>query len=174
MRSQLFLVPAAIIGAATPAFAMEQQTLDAAQKRLFPGATLTPADFTLQPEQMERIKQDYKVPFLRPNFKAWRASNGEMLFMDQVYGLNDIITYLVAVDKKNNVKGVEILVCAEGFCDIAEEKWKAKFYGRTAGKWEPAEGIVISGATLSCVHVSEGSKKMLGINALYVSKGKVG
>lgn len=174
MRSQLFLVPAALIAAATPAFAMEQQSLADAQARLFPGATLTPVDFTLAPEQVERIKQDYKVPFLRPAFKAWRASNGDMLFLDQVYGLNDIVTYVIAVDKKNVVKGIEILVCAEGFCDISEEKWKSKFRGRTAGKWDSTEGIVISGATLSCVHVSEGIKKMLAINALYLSKGKVG
>ena len=174
MRSHLFLVPAALIAAATPGFAMEMQGLEEAQKRLFPKATLTPADFTLAPEQVERIKQDYKVPFLRPAFKAWRAGNGEMLFMDQVYGLNDIVTYLIAVDKKNVVKGVEVLVCAEGFCDIAEEKWKSKLYGRTAGKWDAAEGLVISGATLSCVHVSEGIKKILAINGLYLSKGKVG
>ena len=174
MRSHLLLVPAALIAAATPAFAMEQQTLEEAQKKLFPGATLTPMDFTLAPEQVERIKQDYKVPFLRPAFKAWRASNGEMLFMDQVYGLNDIVTYLIAVDKKNVVKGVEVLVCAEGFCDIAEEKWKSKLYKRTTGKWDTSEGLVISGATLSCVHVAEGVRKILAINALYLSKGKVG
>ena len=61
-----------------PAEAYEQQTLQEAQQRLAPGATLTPADFRLSPEQHAQLKQSYKVPSLRPAVKAWRVSTGRL------------------------------------------------------------------------------------------------
>ena len=171
MRSKFLLVPAVLVAVSAPVAAFDFQSLEAAQERLFPGKKLTPFDFTLSPEQFERLKTEYKVPALRPSFKAWRSDNGDWLFLDQVYGLNDIVTYVAAVDAKSQVRGVEVLVCAEGFCDIAAPEWNGQLVGKSYGKWTPAEEVTnISGATLSTVHITEGIKKILAIHARFLPK----
>lgn len=155
----------------SPVAAFDFQSLEAAQERLFPGKKLTPSDFTLSPEQFDRLKTEYKVPALRPSFKAWRAETGDWLFLDQVYGLNDIVTYVVAVNANSQVRGVEILVCAEGFCDVGQPEWNGQLVGKGHGKWTPSEEVTnVSGATLSTVHVTEGVKKILAIHARFLPK----
>jgi hypothetical protein len=170
-HSRFLLVPAAAIVMVQPALSYEQQTLAQAQQRLAPGATLVPADFRLTPDQHTQLKQDYKVPSLRPAVKAWRVSTGGWLFLDQVYGRDDIVTYLVSVGDDGKVRGLEVLVCAEGYCDVFTNEWRAKFVGVTHGKWMPEEvAPLVSGSTLSCVHVAEGVKKVLAIHARYLPK----
>jgi hypothetical protein len=173
-NSRFLLVPAAAIVASSivmvqPAEAYEQQTLQEAQQRLAPGATLTSVDFRLSPEQHAQLKQAYKVPSLRPAVKAWKVSTGGWLFLDQVYGRDDVVTYLVSVGDDGKVRGLEVLVCAEGYCEIFTNEWRAKLVGATHGKWMPEEVVpIISGSTLSCVHVAEGVKKVLAIHARYM------
>ncbi|MCU0760369.1 MAG: FMN-binding protein [Steroidobacteraceae bacterium] len=171
-HSRLLFVPAtAIFAAALPqaAVAVEVQTLQEAQAKLAPGATLTPADFKLEPEQRSLLKESYKVPVMRPAVKAWRVSTGGWLFLDQVYGREDIVTYLVSVGDDNKVRGIEVLVCADGYCDLFSREWRANLVGRTHGKWMPEEVVpMVSGATLSCVHVAEGVKKILAIHARFM------
>ena len=170
MYSRFLLVPAAAaIAISQPAVGMDVQTLDAAQQRLFPGATLIPSDFTLSPAAVERLKLVYQVPVMRPAVKAWRVASGGWLFLDQVYGLNDIVTYLVAVDAAGAVSGIEILVCAEGYCGTTVPEWRAQFVGITHGKWEPSEAVTsISGLSLSSTHIAEGVKKILAVHSRYL------
>ncbi len=173
MRSRLNLVPAALVAFAGPAIALENQSIEVAQARLFPGQSLAPADFALTEDQLEYLRSEYEVPFIRPRFKAWRTSAGDWLFLDQVYGLQDIISYAVAIDAKGVVTGIEILVCVEGYCDIAKPEWRALLVGKTYGKWSAKTGATtISGATLSSVHVVEGVKKLLAIHTHYLAKEK--
>lgn len=163
------LIPAAMLALSQPAAAVENQTLDVARERLYPGQQLTPADFKLTPDQLAKLKSEYKVPALRPAFKAWRAADGGWLFLDQVYGLSDIVTYLVAVNADGTVKGIEVLVCAEGFCDMFTPEWRAKLGSQVHGKWEPRGAVtIVSGATYSSVHVAEGVKKILAIHARFL------
>jgi len=166
------LVPAiAVLGLSETARAVDLQTLDAAKNRLFPNAKLVPVDFKLSSDQVARLRSEYKVPVLRPQVKAWRAESGGWLYLDQVYGLHDIVTYLVAVNAAGTVQGVEVLTCAEGYCDLYTVDWRSKFIGRVHGKWRPQEAVpMVSGATLSSRHVAEGVKKVLAIHALYAPK----
>jgi hypothetical protein len=152
-----------------PAVAFDVQTLEEAQQRLAPGAKLTPADFKLTPEQFAQLKQQYAVPAIRPAVKAWRVDTGGWLFLDQVYGLNDIVTYLVAVGDDGKVRGLEVLVCADGYCDVFTREWRARLVGASHGKWMPEELVpIVSGATLSTTHIAEGVKKILAIQARYM------
>ncbi len=171
MYSRLILVPAAIVAMAPATTAADQlQTLEAAQQRLVArGDKLTPADFKLTPEQFERLKAEYDVPSFRPAVRAWRLASGGWLFLDQVYGLNDVITYLAAIGKDGKVRGIEILTCAEGYCDLYTREWRASFAGLAHGKWEPRDTVpMVSGSTLSSSHVAEGVKKLLAIHARFL------
>jgi hypothetical protein len=172
MRARFALIPAAVLALSQPApsLALQNQTFEVAQEKLYPGQRLTPADFELTPEQFRRLKAEYKVPAMRPKFKAWRTDDGNWLFLDQVFGLNDVVTYLVAIDQSGKVLGIELLTCAEGFCDnIMTPEWRAQLATKEHGKWDVREAApIISGATYSCIHVIEGVKKMLAIHARFL------
>jgi hypothetical protein len=171
-HSRLLFVPATALFAAglpAPAVAVELQTLQQAQQKLAPGATLTPADFKLSSDDHALLKQQYKVPSMRPAVKAWRVSTGGWLFLDQVYGRDDIVTYLVSIGDDNKLHGLEVLVCADGYCDLFTQEWRANLVGRTHGKWMPEDVVpIVSGATLSCEHIAQGVKKLLAIHARFM------
>lgn len=169
--NRFLLVPAVTLVAAQYAVAGDFQTLEQAQQRLYPGVKLTPADFKLTPEQFAQLKVEYKVPSFRPQVKAWRVDGGGWLFLDQVYGLNDVVTYLVGIGDDGRLRGLEVLTCTDGYCDLYSptSQWRARLLEVTHGRWDPAEKVpVISGATQSCVHVTEGVKKMLAIHARFL------
>lgn len=171
MKHRFLLVPAVALVAAQYAPASDQQTLEQGQQRLFPGAKLIPADFKLSPEQFAQLKAEYKVPSFRPLVKAWRVEGGGWLFLDQVYGLNDVVTYLIGISDDGRLRGIEVLTCADGYCDMyaPESPWRAKLMQATHGRWNPVEKVpVVSGATQSCTHVAEGVKKMLAIHARFL------
>jgi hypothetical protein len=171
MRSQLLLVPAALVLASGTAAALNFQTLESGQARIFPGARFAPVDFTLTDAQVEALRKVYGVPVKHRQIKAWRVSTGGWLFLDQVFGLDDTISYLVGISPQATVVGVEILVCVQGFCDIATPEWKSQFVGRREGKWVPQSEIRnISGSTLSAMHVAEGVKKTLAIHARFMPR----
>lgn len=165
MHSRFLLVPAVVLSAAQPVMATDLQTLEAAQQKLAPGATLTPADFKLGPEQAATIRAQYKVPVLRLQMRVWKVSGGGWLYLDQVFGVSDVITYLVALGLDGRVTGLEVLTCQDGYCDFYTPAWRASFSGKAAGNWQPAASVpIISGATLSTTHVAEGVKKILAIH----------
>lgn len=169
-RFRFSLLPSALLAVVPLASGVDLQSLESARSRLFPDATLVPADFKLTPEQYARLKSEYAVPMLRPAVKAWRTDAGDWLFLDQVYGRDDIVTYLVAVDRGGHVRGIEVLVCAEGYCnEIYTPEWRARLASLIHGRWNPRDAVpLVSGATLSSVHVAEGVKKILAIHARYL------
>ena len=76
---------------------------------------------------------------------------------------------VVAVDAAGAVSGIEILVCAEGYCGTTVPEWRAQFVGITHGKWEPSEAVTsISGLSLSSTHIAEGVKKILAVHSRYL------
>lgn len=172
MRARFSLLPTAVLALSQPALGVadEYQALQAVQQRLYPGQRLQPADFKLTPEQFKQLKAEYKVPAMRPAFKAWRAEDGGWLFLDQVFGLNDVVTYVVAVGPEGKVRGVELLTCAEGFCDIFTPEWRAQLGRQVHGKWDVRQAApMLSGATYSSIHIAEGVKKMLAIHARFLA-----
>ena len=167
-RALLRLLPAALFAAVPCAHALDLQSFEQAAQKLYPGRKLTPADFKLTPEQFARLKSEYRVPALRPAFKVWQVEGGGWLYLDQVWGLNDIVTYLAAIGADGKLLGIEVLVCAEGYCDLYTPAWRGQLAGRSEGKWAPAEAAtIVSGATLSCTHVAEGVKKLLAIHGRF-------
>ncbi|MFM8517486.1 MAG: hypothetical protein ACKODA_06350 [Nevskiaceae bacterium] len=168
MHHRLLLVPAMAIVAAQYAPAYELQTLEEAQQRLYPNAKLTPFEFKLSPEQFTQLKFEYKVPAFRPLFRGWKVESGGWLYIDQVYGLNDIVTYLIAIGADGKCRGIEVLTCADGYCDLYTPQWRNTLVGLEHGRWDPTRTIpMVSGSTLSATHVAEGVKKMLAVHTRY-------
>ena len=170
MKFRLLMIPAMVLAVSAGAKADQLQTFDVAKELIYPGKNLIPADFTVGDRAYQRLKVEYKVPSIRPQVKAWKTESGEWLFLDQVYGLNDIVTYILGVDQEGKITGLEILTCAEGFCDgLFTVQWRAQMMEASHGQWAPSDVVpIVSGATLSTTHVADGVKKLLAIHARYL------
>jgi hypothetical protein len=148
--------------AAQVAFAAQYMTVEQAQRAAFPDATsFAPAEVTA-----DALRRLAAPPGWSPKF--WRARNGERdlgwLIADQVIGKSELITYALALDPKGAVISVEILDYRESHGgEIRLAGWRKQFVGKT--ETDPVElnrDIKnISGATLSCRHVTEGVQRLL-------------
>ncbi len=86
------------------------------------------------------------------------------VIVDSVIGKFEQIDYAVAVDAAGKVLAVEILVYREGHgSEVRMPAWRNQFVGKTAA--DPvrigADIANISGATLSCTHITDGVHRLV-------------
>lgn len=170
-----FCVPALILPAmiSAPAFAVQYLSLEQAQKALFPSADLFEAvTLTLNPEQRRAIEAASGVKVRASEIKAWRVKQeGKAtgwLLLDEVYGKHELITYVLALAPDGGVQGLEILDYRESHgAGVRNSKWRAQFNGKKAGAPLQLDDDIknLSGATLSCRHLTEGVRRLLATHA---------
>ena len=86
------------------------------------------------------------------------------VIVDSVIGKFEQIDYAVAVDAAGKVLAVEILVYREGHgSEVRMPAWRNQFVGKTAADPVRIGGDIsnISGATLSCTHVTDGVHRIV-------------
>lgn len=89
-----------------------------------------------------------------------------MLLVDAVIGKHDLITYAVALTNEGKVRQVEILEYREAYGgEVRSNSFRKQFVGRShADPVQIGHDIQnISGATLSCTHVTEGIRRLLAL-----------
>ena len=161
-----WLITTAVGGALVPvaqyAYAVEYVGVEAAQRAAFPDAT----DFRPPPPGADVAPAVAAPQGWSP--RIWRALHDGKglgwLIVDQVIGKSELITYAVALDPKGTVISVEILDYRESHGgEIRLAGWRKQFIGKTdADPVELNKDIRnISGATLSCRHVTEGVQRLL-------------
>ncbi|AAZ96662.1 putative signal peptide protein [Thiobacillus denitrificans ATCC 25259] len=174
IRPDWLIVPAvcAPLLAAAPAFAVQYMTAEAAQKLMFPEASA----FTAQPVKLDEaqkraVEKVARVRMRYPEQPVWQAvADGKPVgwfVLDEVYGKHEFITYAVALDLSGAVRGVEILDYRETHGrEVRNPKWRAQFTGKKHGAPLRLDDDIqnISGATLSCKHISEGVRRVLAIH----------
>lgn len=161
-----------VVCAACPAYGAQYLTVEQAQREAFPGATaFESADVVLSKVQAEEISRqsDQKIRAGR-RYRIWRARRGSELLgwvvADAVIGKHLLIDYTVALSPSGKVRGVEILEYRENYGgEIRREAWRAQFTGKgTASPLQlDADIRNITGATMSCRHVTEGVKKVVAL-----------
>ncbi len=169
MNSRLLLIPLSTMAAVSPAYAVTYLSLDQAQALMFPGALLTPASKTLSAEQVSAVEKASGVKMTSPQVQAWRSADGGWFLLDQVIGKHDLISYALALDASGVIRQVEILDYRESYGgEIRVPAWRKQFVGKKSGAPLLLDDDIknISGATLSCRHVTEGIRKMLAIYAV--------
>ncbi len=165
MKSKFLFVPLAsltVLGG--PAYAKVFLTVQQAQAVLFPGASFDPQFRTLTADQQKTIEKEAGVNVHNKELKIWRASTGGWFIADEVVGKHEYIPFAIALDEKGAVKGIEILEYREAYGgQISEPTWRRQFAGKQAGsKLRLGKEIRnISGATLSCRHVTDGVMRLL-------------
>ena len=141
------LPAAAIVAAASPAYAMQYLTVEEAQKQAFPSAT-----------HFAEVQAG----------RVWKAEAGGRVvgffIFDRVIGKHLYIDYAVALTPTGAVHRVEILQYRESYGgEIRSPSWLAQFVGKNSGSTLKVNGDIrnIAGATLSSTHVTEGVKRVL-------------
>jgi len=93
-------------------------------------------------------------------FRALRAGQPlGYVFVDEVIGKEDFITYAAGIDASGRVQGLEVLAYRESHGgEVRGQAWRRQFAGRAGlGQLHVATDIKnIAGATLSCEHVTQG------------------
>lgn len=84
-------------------------------------------------------------------------------------GKHELITYAVAIDPQGTIRGVEILDYRETRSgEVRDPRCRAQFVGKGSG--DPlrlGEDIQnLSGATLSCRHVTDGVRRLVFLHRL--------
>ncbi len=149
--------------------AAQYLSVEQAQRVLFPAADrYEPHSVTLTAAQRKAIEQasDTRVYNSRP--RVWQAMQGDTVlghfFVDQVYGKHEFITYALAITSEGTVAGVEILEYREthGY-QVRQPRWRAQFLGKDADDAVKLGRDIqnISGATLSCRHLTDGVRRLL-------------
>lgn len=148
-------------------------TLQESQRAAFPAATaFVQVPLALDAAARSRLAGVAAPPGARdPN--VWRAmADGKPLgiFMaDAVIGKQEYITYAVAFDNEGRILRLDVLQYRETHgWEIRGERWRAQFVGKSAGDAVALNNDIanISGATLSCRHVTDGVRRLLAIRAL--------
>ncbi len=170
------LVAAGTIGA--PAFAAQYLTVEQAQILMFPDATsFRRQDVALTTGQMQGVEKLAGVSARSVNWRVVAALKGESLIgyvvLDDVIGKFELISYAVGLNPDASVRQVEILNYRESHGgEIRNPAWRRQFAGKRAQSGLAiGEGIAnISGATLSCKHVTDGVRRIAAIAQVVLAK----
>jgi hypothetical protein len=160
----VFIGMPAVALVAPSAYAVQYLTIDQAQQALFPGKTFASTPVKLANEQRKTIEQKSGVRVLRNEQPVWRVSGGGWFIIDEVVGKHEFITYAVGLSADGSVKQIEIMDYRETYgYEIRNEKWRGQFVGKTSRSSLKLDDDIknISGATLSCHHITDGVKRLL-------------
>ena len=155
--------------AAASAYATQYATVEQAQKLTFgPAAQFERRDLKLNKELARDIEKLAGVRVRVFDVPLWEVSESGrpagFFMIDEVYGKHELITYALALDTSGRIRQIEILEYRENYgSQIRFAQWRAQFAGKSIVDPVELESDIqnISGATLSCRHVTEGIKRLL-------------
>ena len=135
-----------------------------AAKAIFPGPAFQKKNLALTDSEVEKIEKATDQKVRSKNLIYFRGHSDRVVFIDQVLGKHEFITYAVGVDPKGGVAGIEILEYRESYGQqVRGKEWRAQFVGKTLQSPLKLDHDIknISGATLSSSHVTAGVKRIL-------------
>lgn len=150
------------------AFAADYMSAEQAARLMFPDAERwDTATLTLDAAQLQTLD----AQGARGRSTQWNmlvAHKGEALLgwvvIDSVVGKFELITYAVGLQRDSRIRQVEILSYRESHGhEVRLPAWRQQFVGKTAASpLRVGEDISnISGATLSCTHVTDGIRRIV-------------
>lgn len=150
-------------------YATSYHTVETAQQACFPeGAKFISADIKLTREQMKAIEKAGGVRVRNDKQRVWKAFKNDQFtgwfIVDEVIGKHELITYALALNTNGSVRSIEVMEYRENYGgEIRQADWRMQFLGKKHGdKLKLEDDIkIISGATLSCRHITEGVKRLL-------------
>lgn len=165
------------IVASQSSYAETYFTQEQVQKTLYPSATkFELKDIALDKAQIAKIEDSSPTSTPIPS-KLWEAYEGDKLLgyvlIDKVLGRHEFITYAVAMSLGGEVQQIEVMEYLESYgSQIRNEKWRAQFTGKKHGDTLKLTKDIqnITGATLSCKHITEGIRRMVALYEFALKK----
>lgn len=162
------------------AFAVDYLTAEQAAKLMFPDADgFAEHTLALDAAQLQALE----TRGIKPRSAQWAVRNAQRgattlgwVVVDEVIGKFELITYAVGVAVDGTLKPVEILSYRESHGhEIRLPAWRRQFAGKTAtAPLKVGEDIAnISGATLSCTHVTDGVRRIAAVLAQARAGGRL-
>jgi hypothetical protein len=171
----VLLAPAIAAASVVPAsaFAVDYLTAEQADRLMFPDAdAFETRSVTLDAGQMQQLG----AQGIRARSAAWsvrvaRRAGAALGYVvtDDVLGKVELIRYAVGVAIDGTVRQVEILSYRESHgYEVRLPAWRRQFVGKGADSaLRVGEDIAsISGATLSCTHLTDGVRRIVAVLAL--------
>jgi Na+-translocating ferredoxin:NAD+ oxidoreductase RnfG subunit len=173
MRIVLAASALAMAAAPTCAFAVDYLSAEQAATLIFPDAeAFEPRTLTLDAAQLQELAaQGVRGRSANWQVRIARHAGAALGFVvtDEVIGKVELISYAVGIALDGTVRQVEILSYREshGF-EIRLPAWRKQFVGKSAASpLRVGDDIAnISGATLSCNHVTDGVRRIVAVLAL--------
>jgi Na+-transporting NADH:ubiquinone oxidoreductase subunit NqrC len=172
-------LPLLIVSATmAPAFATQYLSVEQAQHLMFPDASaFREQDLALSVAQMRQIETLAGLPARSVHWRVFTAYRGESaigyVVLDDVIGKFELISYAVALEPDASVRQIEVLAYRESHGgEIRLPAWRRQFVGKRAGAgMSIGDGIAnISGATLSCTHLTDGVRRIAAIAQVALKK----
>jgi hypothetical protein len=171
---QRFQISTAILAVLLPVpvvVAADYLSIDAAQKAVYPEADAFHEVIVQQSaEQRQALLARAGPQPPHGMIRTWSATrNGALLghvFVDEVIGRQNLITYAVGVDPDGSLRNLEIMSYRESHGgEIRNAAWRGQFARRSdLGQLRFRTDIKnISGATLSSEHVTQGVRWLLAL-----------
>lgn len=143
-------------------------TPEQAVRLAFPEAQYRRETVRITPDQKKQIEKQSGIRGVPKEQSLWLALRGSnivgLLVIDQVVGKHEYIDYAVALETNGTVRQLEILEYREHYGgEVRNVKWREQFRGKTSQSPLTLRKDVynITGATLSCRHVTQGVKRVL-------------
>ena len=161
------------LGGAMPAIVVAADYLSVAdaQRALFPKADrFVEVALSLTPAQHAQVAALAGPQPPHRSLRAFQARAADAVlgyvFVDEVIGKEDFITYAAAIDGAGRLGPLEVLSYRESHGgEIRNESWRRQFAGRERlGELTVSTDIKnIAGATLSCEHVTQGVRWLMAL-----------
>ncbi len=166
MRIALYTPAAVIALAPAGALAVDYMNAEQAQKLMFVQADAfevreIPLDAAIS-QQLAEAGVKPQAPRLQVRLARQGGALLGYFLVDEVIGKFERITYAVGINPDGSVRQIEVLSYRESHGhEIRLPAWRKQFVGKTASSpLQVGEDIAnISGATLSCTHVTEGIRR---------------
>jgi Na+-translocating ferredoxin:NAD+ oxidoreductase RnfG subunit len=172
---------AVAVAAPAGAFAVDYLTIDQAAHLMFPEADrFEQRELVLDAAQLQALDaQGVRGRSVRWPVQIARRGGATLGFVvaDAVIGKFELISYAVGIDSEGAIHQVEILSYRESHGgEVRLPAWRRQFVGKTVdAPLRVGEDIAnISGATLSCTHVTEGVRRIVAVIALARRSGSLG
>ena len=148
-------------------------SIEQAQKVIYPDQVLVPQQVGLSKDQVKSIKKAAGVRVRNKSLHVWKTQGNDWFIVDQVIGKHENIDVAVAISYLGRVTGIEILTYRESYGhQVRHPKWLAQFFGKSyQHHFELDKNIQnISGATLSCSHITDAINRLLWTWQLVLNK----
>lgn len=151
--------------------AADYLSVEEAQKSLFPQADqFTEVQIALTDAQRQQVAALAGPQPPHRSLRMWKAARAGttlgFVFVDEVVGKEDFITYATGIDSAGRLGALEVLSYRESHGgEIRNAAWRQQFAGRQGEDQLKLRIDIknIAGATLSCEHVTQGVRWLAGL-----------